>query len=246
MVKIRYADLPDGWYAQARRSGRETVIYLAPGLTAQQRDEALHRLVRASQRGHGPRLQRPAVRLAVARDDLRSMARGAVAVLRCHPVASLLTAGLATAMVVCYAVFVTVSIQLMPQPSPGTGPGGAPAIGEGGVPLPVGRSPGRAGPGGGPGRPAAAPASASAPGSSAAGRPAGGSAAGGSAAGAPSPLAASPTPLPSSPGPTATGAGPTPTARPPAPAPSPTADSGAPGNPGVCVTVGPLGVCVSV
>ena len=68
MVKIRYADLPDGMHAQVQGSGRQTVIYLAPGLSPGQRTAALRRLIRASRRGHGPRLRRPAVSLAVARD----------------------------------------------------------------------------------------------------------------------------------------------------------------------------------
>ena len=61
VVKIRYAELPDGMHAQVQGSGRQTVIYLAPGLSPGQRAAALRRLIRASRRGHGPRLRRPAV-----------------------------------------------------------------------------------------------------------------------------------------------------------------------------------------
>ncbi len=115
VVKIRYADLPDGMHAQAQRSGRQTVIYLAPGLSPGQRTAALRRLIRASRRGHGPRLRRPAVSLAVARDALRATLRNGTIAARCHPVGSLVIAALLTAAVVCYAVFVSVTIRLNPR-----------------------------------------------------------------------------------------------------------------------------------
>ena len=123
MVKIRYAELPDGLHAQVRGSGRRTVIYLAPGLSPGQRAAARRRLIRASRSGHGPRLRRPAVSLAVARDNLRTTLRNGATAARCHPVGSLLIAGLLTAAVVCYAVFVSVTIRLNPGPS---GPPGCP------------------------------------------------------------------------------------------------------------------------
>jgi len=236
VVKIRYAELPDGMHAQVQGSGRRAVIYLAPGLSPAQRAAALRRLIRGSRSGHGPRLRRPAVSFAVARDNLRTTLRNGAAAARCHPVGSLLLAGLLTAAVVCYAVFVSVTIRLNPRPSgPPVAQGTPPAIRESGVPLP-GSGPGR--PGGAPGGPSGG--TAGPPGaSSAAARPRGGSAP--SAAGAPSQLAASPTSLA-----TASGPRPSPSAQPssPAPTPAPSSSSGNPG--GVCVTVGPLGVCVSV
>ena len=236
MVKIRYADLPDGMHAQAQRSGRQTVIYLAPGLSPGQRTAALRRLIRASRRGHGPRLRRPAVSLAVARDALRATLRNGTIAARCHPVGSLVIAALLTAAVVCYAVFVSVTIRLNPRPAGPPGAQGAlPVIRETGVPLP-GSGPGRGGglAGGTAGGPGASPAAARSPGRSAPGT-----------AGGPSQLAASPTPLA-----TAAGATPSPSAQPSSAAPSPAPDpssSSPSGNPGgVCLSVGPLGVCVSV
>ena len=46
MIKIRYADLPDGLHADVRTCGRRPVIYLLPGLSAAQRRDALRRLIR--------------------------------------------------------------------------------------------------------------------------------------------------------------------------------------------------------
>ena len=235
MVKIRYADLPDGMHAQAQGSGRQTVIYLAPGLSPGQRTAALRRLIRASRRGHGPRLRRPAVSLAVARESVRATLRNGSTAARCHPVGSLAIAALLTAAVVCYAVFVSVTIRLNPRPGPPGAQGAPPVVRESGVPLP-GSGPGRRGgpSGGSAGGPGAASAAAPSPGRSAPGT-----------AGAPSQLAASPTPLA-----TASGATPSPSAQPSSAAPSPAPDpassssSGRPG--GVCLSVGPLGVCVSV
>lgn len=57
MIKIRYADLPQGLHAQVRRAGWRPVIYLLPGLSPAQRRDALGRLIRTSRRGHGPCLQ---------------------------------------------------------------------------------------------------------------------------------------------------------------------------------------------
>ena len=147
MVKIRYADLPDGMHAQVQGSGRHTVIYLVPGLSPGQRTAALRRLARASRRGHGPRLRRPAVSLAVARDAVAATLRNGATAARCHPVGSLVIAALLTAAVVCYVVFVSVTIRLNPRPAGPPGARGAPsAIPETGVPLPgSGPAPRRAG-----------------------------------------------------------------------------------------------------
>ena len=43
MIKIRYADLPAGLHIRAVARGKDTVIYLLPGLTAAQRQAALRR-----------------------------------------------------------------------------------------------------------------------------------------------------------------------------------------------------------
>lgn len=91
MIKIRYAELPDGLHAHVERCGRHTLIHLAPGLSAPQRREALGRLIRTSRRGHGPRLRPPGVSLAVARDATGGTLRNgrarcaAIRLSRCSP-----------------------------------------------------------------------------------------------------------------------------------------------------------------
>jgi hypothetical protein len=51
VIKIRYAELPDGLHAQVERCGRQTIIHLAAGLSASQRREALGRLIRTRAAG---------------------------------------------------------------------------------------------------------------------------------------------------------------------------------------------------
>ena len=107
MITIRYADLPEGLHAQAERQGRRTVIYLRPGLTAEQRRRGLRRARQSARMGYGPGLPALGVAQAVARDVIRETAGNLGAVLRRHPLGSiLLVAGLAT-MISCYALFAT-------------------------------------------------------------------------------------------------------------------------------------------
>ena len=56
MITIRYADLPEGLHARAEARGRRTVIYLRPGLTAEQRRLSLRRARQSARMGYGPRL----------------------------------------------------------------------------------------------------------------------------------------------------------------------------------------------
>ena len=153
MIKIRYADLPQGLHADVRASGRRPVIYLLPGLSPAQRRDALRRLIRTSRQGHGPRLRATGVAFAVARDVAKSTARNGLAAVRCHPAGSAVLAALVAAAVVCYALFVTVTVRF------GARPGRPPAAGA--------RRPGRRTPGerAGPRAAGAAPGRARGPGS---------------------------------------------------------------------------------
>lgn len=96
MIRIRYKDLaasPDGvtWlYGRIERDGGETVLYLAPGLTAGQRRAAIRRLRQEASRGFGPPLPRPQLLTALAADRLRAAARLGAAIVRLHPVAALI------------------------------------------------------------------------------------------------------------------------------------------------------------
>ncbi|HEY5353960.1 MAG TPA: hypothetical protein VIK57_16040, partial [Streptosporangiaceae bacterium] len=140
MIKIRYADLPQGLHAQVRADGRRPVIYLLPGLSPAQRRDALRRLIRTSRQGYGPRLRAPAVAAAVARDVTKATTRNSLAAIRCHPAGSAALAAVVAAAVVCYAFFVTVTVRFSPRPAgPPAGVGAAPFRSAGAEP---GRSPG--------------------------------------------------------------------------------------------------------
>ncbi len=249
MIKIRYADLPHGLHAEVRTCGKQPVIYLLPGLSAAQRRDTLGRLIRTSRLGHGPRLRASGVAFAVARDVAKSTGCNGLAAIRCHPAGSAVLAALVAAVVVCYALFVTVTVRFSPRPAgPPAAAGPAPSAARDTA------GPHRS-PGAGTRAPAVTPPAV-------AGEHAGSPEAAASASGAGQPApgssgsgpATSPVPLPtgtwSAPGgvlPSA--APPAPSATPsPVPSPAPPASPGAlpPGDPGgLCVQVGPLGVCIS-
>jgi hypothetical protein len=248
VIKIRYADLPHGLHADVRTSGGRPVIYLLPGLSTAQRRDALRRLIRTSRLGYGPRLRASGVAFAVARDIAKTTGCNGLAAIRCHPAGSAVLAGLIAAVVVCYALFVTVTVRFSPRPAgPPAAAGPAPyAPGTGG--------PGRS-PGGGGRAPAATPSAAAA---GHGGSPQAAASSAGEAGPGPSGSgrAASPAPLPtgtwSAPGGVLPSVPqPAPSSAPaPAPSPAPPASPGAtqspPGDPGgLCVRVGPLGVCIS-
>jgi hypothetical protein len=275
VIKIRYADLPQGLHAQVRTAGRWPVIYLLPGLSPAQRRDALRRLIRTSRQGYGPRLRVSGVAFAVARDVTKSTARTGLAAVRGHPAGSAVLAAFLAAAVVCYSLFVTVTVRLSP------GPAGPPAA-AGAAPSGLRQSggPGRS-PGGGASTPAGTQPAATRPhGTSPSG--AAGSGSSGSATSGPAPSGSVPPGSvppgsvpsgsgPSGPGPTGPAAslGPVPLgtwsapggvlpslpARAPGPAPAPSPSAAPPpaspgprqtAHPGgLCLQLGPLGVCVS-
>jgi hypothetical protein len=118
MITIRYADLPEGFTAQAEQRGRRRVIYLRPGLTAEQRRLVLRRARQSARMGYGPRLPAAGVAQAVARDSIRGTLGTMGAVLRRHPVGSIVLAAGLAAVVSSYALFVTGSIRLALYTSP--------------------------------------------------------------------------------------------------------------------------------
>jgi hypothetical protein len=226
MITIRYADLPEGLHAQARAHGRRTVIYLRPGLTTEQRRLSLRRARQSARMGYGPQLPGPGVALAVARHVSAGTLWNLGAAVRRHPIGFLvLSAGLVTLMA-SYVLFVTVSIRLMLAPAQ--------------LPPARGALPGWVMPASQAPRPGGAPL----PGHAARTRPGSRGARDGPQASGERDRRArdrgpagrvSPSPTPSlvpfsSPSPAAT--------PPPSPAASPSPRSS------VCVTVGPIGVCV--
>jgi hypothetical protein len=118
MITIRYADLPEGLHARAEAHGRRTVIYLRPGLTAEQRRLSLRRARQSARMGYGPRLPGPGVAPAMARHVSAGTLLNLGAAVRRHPIVfMLLSAGFA-GLVLSYALFVTVSVRLMLDPVP--------------------------------------------------------------------------------------------------------------------------------
>lgn len=240
MIKIRYTDLPQGLHAQVRTSGRP-VIYLLPGLTPAQRRDALRRLVLTSRQGYGPRLRATGVAAAVARDVAKTTARNALAAVRCHPAGSALLAASVTAAVVCYALFVTVTVRFSPRPAgPPAAAGAAPFRPRDG--RDPARSPGRAS------DPAATQPAVTVKLGASAGAGALGAGSRARRSGRPPTPGPVPTGTWSAPGGVLPSAPPGPTSPSPAPAPAPSPAS--PGSPpshpgGLCLQLGPVGVCIS-
>jgi len=237
VIKIRYADLPGGLHVRAEARGRDTIIYLLPGLTEVQRRAALHRARSSARIGHGPQLPAAGVARALAADRTRMTVRNAVTALRVHPAVSVPLIVIIGSAAFAYALLVSGTVK--EQPPQASGPGaalGTPVV----VPwLSLGIQP-RV-PGGRPVRPAL-PGSQSPGHSGAAGPPPRHSGGGNPSPGrAPSP---SPSPQP-------TGLNPQPTPSPsPSPSPSPLqtgSGTGAVGHGGgLCLEFGPTGVCLAV
>jgi hypothetical protein len=250
VIKIRYSDLPQGRHAHVQTAGRRSVIYLLPGLSPAQRRDALGRLIRTSRQGYGPRLGAPGVRFAVARDVAKTTVGNALAAVRFHPAGSTALAALIAAGVICYAFFVTVTVRFTPHPA------GPPVAAPSGPQVPGGQSPGSGASG-----PAGTQPSVTGRRTASASPPGTGASTGAGTGAAPPGQATDPAPLPtgtrSAPGgvlpPGSAGPSPpassppsaTPSPQPPTPPPaaSPAPRPADPG--GLCLQLGPLGVCLS-
>jgi hypothetical protein len=270
MIKIRYRDpneLSPGLHAAAERHGRNTTVYLLPGLSAAQRRAALRRLKISARRGYDPRLPAPQLAVALAADRIRTTVGRAGNVFRSHPAGSTVPVMMVSAGAIAFLALSAVSIRVIhttprgpgqafsgaagPAASVSAGPGpgqsaGPIAAGQGDPPGQAGSVTGQPGSGAGP------------PGGQAAGRDGNGNGAGatgGTSQGA-DPAASSgggttltggavPTPTPAG-DPTSVATAATSSAAAPAasattskPSPTPTASKS-----GLCVNVGSLGLCV--
>lgn len=233
MVKIRYSELPAGLHVNVEYHGRDTIIYLQPGLTAEQRRAALIRVRSGARMGHGPSLTAVGMVTAVSADKLRTTIRNGAAAMRGHPLLLLppLILLVSGAIVFVLMSFVTLTVPHHDGTS-GTVPGVV--IGSRHAPSQHGGSGQLSGrPGGDHG----------APGSSSPG-PVGG----------PGPTESATPTLSSAPSPTPTTTGPTssrpvlsgsPSPAPSSPSASPTPDPTPSQSPGTtCLQVGPLGLCL--
>jgi hypothetical protein len=101
-------------HARAEYAGRSTTVYLQPGLSGAQRAAALRRLRQEARMGCGPSLPCARLVVACAADWIWRGARQLAAIVRLHPVGTLLPALLITAMA---GLFVLASIPALPQPA---------------------------------------------------------------------------------------------------------------------------------
>jgi hypothetical protein len=170
VIHIRYKSLSPGMHAEAEGGLRGIVVYLLPGLTSTQRKAALRRLRQEGSRGCGPRLPSAQLAAALVVDRMRSAVGNTVAVVRQHPIGTLLPAVLAGALLAAFVV-ASVSVRMTHAQVSGS-PGAASwSVAAG--------SPGRGGP------PARMPSSATGVGGSSGMLLTGGPAPGGTATGIP-------------------------------------------------------------
>jgi hypothetical protein len=248
-------------------------VYLLPGLTKPERRSALRRLRLSARMGHCPRL--PARQLAVAlfADRIRTGIGRAGAVLRLHPAGSTLPVMVLSGGAVAFLLFSTVSIRVLhnppttPEAASSPGPvasagavpfagsqGGVTGLGGSGsrptIPPGLGGSsratgPNLAGGAGGPGNgqgAGAAPGSGSGDGTGQGGSGTSSTGGGTSSGGTTLSGGADPTSGPSQGGGSGSGSASSGSSSATQPAPSATQ----PASSGLCVKVGPLGVCLNV
>jgi hypothetical protein len=260
MIKIRYRDpseLSPGLHAAAERHGRNIVVYLLSGLTAPQRRAALRRLRQSARMGYCPELPAAQLGLALAIDWVRTGLGRAGAVFRLHPAGSTVPVMMASGAAIAFLVLSTVSIRVLHSPrlpghppplgypSPTASARADPVAASSPNQAPVARQPASdtgqvtsARPA--PGRPSSGPA-----------RPGPGTGGGTGSPGSGGPPPSVTGTAAAAPGPPST----SPPARPGRPTPSPTDPTGVSGSPsafptgdsgdGVCLHMGPLGVCLS-
>ena len=236
MVKIRYSELPAGLHVAAEQHGRDTIIYLQPGLTPEQRRAALIRVRSSARMGQGPDLTPLSMAIAVSADKLRTTLRNGAAAMRGHP---LLLLPPLILLVSGAIIFVLMSFVTLTVPQHGSAGGTQTRVG-----LPGSVHSPHVGTGGRPVQPAVDPGSPGRGPSAAAGPPGPRDSLTPSPTPTSAPIPSPTTPGPTSPGPVISGvpSPSVPSATPsPAPSPSPTPS---PSQGSTCVQVGPLGLCL--
>jgi hypothetical protein len=118
VIKIRYADLPGGLHIRAVARGKDTIIYLLPGLTAEQRQAAMRRARSSGRMGQGPQLPAAGVAGAVMVDRFRTTVRNGAAAMRGHPAIFVPPILIIVTAAVAYLLLVSVSIRIS-EPQPG-------------------------------------------------------------------------------------------------------------------------------
>jgi hypothetical protein len=114
VIKIRYSDLSPGLHASARREGRHTVIYLVPGLSSVDRQNAIGRLRASARVGHGPKIPALLLGLALIADRVAVTVRTVATAARLHPAGLAIPIAVLTVGAILYGLFVTVSFRIGP------------------------------------------------------------------------------------------------------------------------------------
>jgi len=149
VVKIRYATLPSGLHVRAVARGNDTLIYLLPGLTTEQREAALRRMRSSARMGQGPPLPPAGLAIALLEDRILTTVKKVTAAMRVHPAMLLPLFLILLATAVAYSALSSDSIKIRSPQEGGVpeiliGPPAAEAAG----PSPASKNPDPGQPGG--------------------------------------------------------------------------------------------------
>ena len=128
MIKIRYRDadeLSPGLHAAAVAQGRNTIVFLLPGLTGAQRRAALRRLRLSARMGYCPPLPPAQLALALVADRIRTTVGQLGTLVRSHPAGSTVPVMVISAGAIAFLALSAVSIQVLHLPHH---PGGSSAL----------------------------------------------------------------------------------------------------------------------
>jgi hypothetical protein len=119
VIKIRYRDadeLSPGLHAAAVPQGRNTIVFLLPGLTAAERRAALRRLRLSARMGYCPPLPPAQLALALAADRIRTTVGQFGTLVRSHPAGSTVPVMVISAGAIAFLALSAVSIQVLHLP----------------------------------------------------------------------------------------------------------------------------------
>jgi hypothetical protein len=119
VIKIRYRDadeLSPGLHAAAVRQGRNTIVFLLPGLTAAERRAALRRLRLSARMGYCPPLPPAQLALALVADRIRTTVGQLGTLVRSHPAGSTVPVMVISAGAIAFLALSAVSIHVLHLP----------------------------------------------------------------------------------------------------------------------------------
>jgi hypothetical protein len=117
VIRIRYSnELGPGLHGRVERRGRDTFIYLLPGLTPQQRQAALRRMRQQGKMGVSPRLPVIQVVAALVADRVRTVFGQAGAIMRVHPAGSTLPVMAVSVAIGSFLVLSALSVHIVHLP----------------------------------------------------------------------------------------------------------------------------------